>query len=225
MGVTMCSCDKKSKNDLLKDDLIVIFPNHNILITPEKRKQEIEKNKKKKENQNNKENNIEINNEISIEINREIEKETKQNKEIDIYDEKENKENDSLSVNSIIPDQKLHSKNNNEIMFFGDLKNFENKNVISSFATLTRLKLSFYIDKSQFISMKKPISSLNLNQILNADIMKDCENKLFLCLNLIENEEKKLFQTKSKQLLFKWLCVLNYFIPLSQSNKICVCRF
>ncbi len=215
----MCSCDKKVKNDLLKDDLIVIFPNHNILITPEKRKQEIEKNKQiKKENENNKVNNIEINNEISIEINREIEKETKQNKEIDIYDEKENKENDSLSVNSIIPDQKLHSKNNNEIMFFGDLKNFENKNVISSFATLTRLKLSFYIDKSQFISMKKPISSLNLNQILNADIMKDCENKLFLCVNLIENEEKKLFQTKTKQLLFKWLCVLNYFIPLSQAN-------
>ena len=215
----MCSCDKKVKNDLLKDDLIVIFPNHNILITPEKRKQEIEKNKQiKKENKNNKVNNIEINNEISIEINREIEKEAKQNKEINNYIDKENIENDILSVNSIIPEQKLHSKNNNEIMFYGDLKNFENKNVISSFATLTRLKLSFYFDKSQFISMKKPISSLNLNQILNADIMKDCENKLFLCVNLIENEEKKLFQTKTKQLLFKWLCVLNYFIPLSQAN-------
>ena len=215
----MCSCDKKVKNDLLKDDLIVIFPNHNILITPEKRKQEIEKNKQiKKENENNKVNNIEINNEISIEINREIEKEAKQNKEINNYIDKENIENDILSVNSIIPEQKLHSKNNNEIMFYGDLKNFENKNVISSFATLTRLKLSFYFDKSQFISMKKPISSLNLNQILNADIMKDCENKLFLCINLIENEEKKLFQTKTKQLLFKWLCVLNYFIPLSQAN-------
>ena len=215
----MCSCDKKVKNDLLKDDLIVIFPNHNILITPEKRKQEIEKNKQiKKENENNKVNNIEINNEISIEINREIEKEAKQNKDINNYIDKENIENDILSVNSIIPEQKLHSKNNNEIMFYGDLKNFENKNVISSFATLTRLKLSFYFDKSQFISMKKPISSLNLNQILNADIMKDCENKLFLCVNLIENEEKKLFQTKTKQLLFKWLCVLNYFIPLSQAN-------
>ena len=215
----MCSCDKKVKNDLLKDDLIVIFPNHNILITPEKRKQEIEKNKENNEkNRIFKENNIEINNEISIEINREIEKEAKQNKEINNYIDKENIENDILSVNSIIPEQKLHSKNNNEIMFYGDLKNFENKNVISSFATLTRLKLSFYFDKSQFISMKKPISSLNLNQILNADIMKDCENKLFLCVNLIENEEKKLFQTKTKQLLFKWLCVLNYFIPLSQAN-------
>ena len=215
----MCSCDKKVKNDLLKDDLIVIFPNHNILITPEKRKQEIEKNKQiKKENENNKVNNIEINNEISIEINREIEKEAKQNKEINNYIDKENIENDILSVNSIIPEQKLHSKNNNEIMFLGDLKNFEDKTLISSFATLTRLKLSFYSDKSEFIAMKKPISSLFLNQILNADIMKDCENKLFLCIKLIENEEKKLFQTKSKQFLFKWLCVLNYFIPLSQAN-------
>ena len=215
----MCSCDKKVKNDLLKDDLIVIFPNHNILITPEKRKQEIEKNKQiKKENKNNKVNNIEINNEISIEINREIEKEAKQNKEINNYIDKENIENDILSVNSIIPEQKLHSKNNNEIMFLGDLKNFEDKKLISSFATLTRLKLSFYSDKSEFIAMKKPISSLFLNQILNADIMKDCENKLFLCIKLIENEEKKLFQTKSKQFLFKWLCVLNYFIPLSHVN-------
>ena len=215
----MCSCDKKVKNDLLKDDLIVIFPNHNILITPEKRKQEIEKNKQiKKENENNKVNNIEINNEISIEINREIEKEAKQNKEINNYIDKENIENDILSVNSIIPEQKLHSKNNNEIMFLGDLKNFEDKTLISSFATLTRLKLSFYSDKSEFIAMKKPISSLFLNQILNADIMKDCENKLFLCIKLIENEEKKLFQTKSKQFLFKWLCVLNYFIPLSHVN-------
>ena len=215
----MCSCDKKVKNHLLKDDLIVIFPNNNILIKPEKRKQEIEKNKENNEkNRIFKENNIEINNEISIEICKEIEKETNQNNNKTNYINNENKENDILSVNSIIPEQKLHSKNNNEIMFLGDLKNFEDKKLISSFATLTRLKLSFYSDKSEFIAMKKPISSLFLNQILNADIMKDCENKLFLCIKLIENEEKKLFQTKSKQFLFKWLCVLNYFIPLSHVN-------
>ncbi len=66
--------------------------------------------------------------------------------------------------------------------------------------------------------MKKPISSLNLNQMLNADLTKDNDNNLFLCITLIENQEKKIYQIKTKELLFKWLCVLNYFIPLSQTN-------
>ena len=103
-------------------------------------------------------------------------------------------------------------------MFIGDLQNNENKNEISSFATLTRLKLNFYKDKAQFISMKRPIYSLNLNQMLNADLIKNNDNKLLLCITLLENEEKKIFETKTKELLFKWLCVLNYFIPLSQVN-------
>ena len=132
--------------------------------------------------------------------------------------DKKDNEGEIMSVNSIIPEQKLHSKNNNEIMFIGDLEQFENKKSISSFATLTRLKLNFYENKAQFISMRKPTSSLNLNKMLNADLMKDNENKIFLCITLLENDEKKIYQTKTKQLLFKWLCLLNYFIPLSQMD-------
>ena len=132
--------------------------------------------------------------------------------------EKKENEGDIMSVNSIISEQKLHSKNNNEIMFIGDLEQFENKKSISSFATLTRLKLNFYENKAQFISMRKPISSLNLNKMLNADLMKDNENNILLCITLLENYEKKIYQTKTKQLLFKWLCLLNYFIPLSQMD-------
>jgi hypothetical protein len=54
--------------------------------------------------------------------------------------------------------------------------------------------------------------------MLNADLMKDNENKILLCITLLENDEKKIYQTKTKQLLFKWLCLLNYFIPLSQMD-------
>ena len=192
MGLTMCVCDNKIKNDLVNDDLMVNVPNNNssnnnLITTPETGNNGLE-NKEEKENENVKEN------------------------------KKEKKEDDILSVNSIIPEQKLHSKNNNEIMFIGDLQNNENKNEISSFATLTRLKLNFYKDKAQFISMKRPIYSLNLNQMLNADLIKNNDNKLLLCITLLENEEKKIFETKTKELLFKWLCVLNYFIPLSQVN-------
>ena len=188
MGLTMCVCDNKMKNDLVNDDLMVNVPNNNssninLITTPETGNNIIE-NKEEKEN------------------------EKSNNK----------KEDDILSVNSIIPEQKLHSKNNNEIMFIGDLQNNENQKENSSFATLTRLKLNFYKDKAQFISMKRPNYSLNLNQMLNADLIKDNDNKLLLCITLLENEEKKIFETKTKELLFKWLCVLNYFIPLSQVN-------
>ena len=204
MGITMCSCDKKIKNELVKDDLIVNIPiNNNI-------------------NDDNKFENLPINNNniIKKNINITIPGRVNSKKEKKIKENESNKENgnDLMSVNSIIPEKKLHSKNNNEIMFIGDLQYFENENLISSFATLTRLNLNFYKDKAQFISMKKPISSLNLNQMLNADLTKDNDNNLFLCITLIENQEKKIYQIKTKELLFKWLCVLNYFIPLSQTN-------
>jgi hypothetical protein len=218
MGLNICletNNDLVVKKDLLCQDenkrkkLIGNINNNNLIMTQEINKEEdnldLINNIQEKLDENFNKN---INDEIQLKTN--INNRIKDNEKINI--------SDKISVNSIIPEQKLHSKNNNEIMFLGELEKIEENNIISYFATLNRLKINFYENKSQFISMKKPISSLNLNQILNADIMKDCENKLFLCINLIENEEKKLFQTKTKQLLFKWRCVLNYFIPLSQAN-------
>ena len=65
--------------------------------------------------------------------------------------------------------------------------------------------------------MKKPNSFIELKKIKNADLIKGNNNpQLLLCIIMIENNEKKIFQTKTKELLFKWLCVLNYFIYKSQ---------
>ena len=41
--------------------------------------------------------------------------------------------------------------------------------------------------------MNRPIYSLNLSQMLNADLIKNNYNKLLLCITLLENEEKKNF--------------------------------
>ena len=124
---------------------------------------------------------------------------------------------DKISVNNIIPEQKLHSKNNNEIMFIGELEKIEGCVIVPLFSTLTRQKFNFYENKSQFIAMKKPNSFIELKKIKNADLIKGNNNpQLLLCIIMIENNEKKIFQTKTKELLFKWLCVLNYFIYKSQ---------
>jgi hypothetical protein len=196
MGLTMCIKENvKIKNEIINPDFIEQIPN--------------EKNKENESNNNN----IYMNNN-----NKELVTSGTKNIEIDKKEEKNEKESDIMSVNSIIPEQKLHSRNNNEIMFIGDLEQFENEKIITSFATLTRLKLNFYENKAQFISMRKPISSLNLNKMLNADLMKNNDNKILLCITLLENDEKKIYHTKTKELLFKWLCVLNYFIPLSQMD-------
>ncbi len=108
MGITMCSCDKKIKNELVKDDLIVNIPiNNNI-------------------NDDNKFENLPINNNniIKKNINITIPGRVNSKKEKKIKENESNKEkgNDLMSVNSIIPEKKLHSKNNNEIMFIGALQ-------------------------------------------------------------------------------------------------------
>ena len=102
-------------------------------------------------------------------------------------------------------------------MFIGELEKIEGCVIVPLFSTLTRQKINFYENKSQFIAMKKPNSFIELKKIKNADLIKGNNNpQLLLCIIMIENNEKKIFQTKTKELLFKWLCVLNYFIYKSQ---------
>ena len=225
MGLNICletNNDLVVKKDLLCQDennrkkLIGNINNNNLIMTQEINKEEdnldlINNIQEKLDENFNKNNNDEI--QLKTNINNRI----KDNEKIYI--------SDKISVNSIIPEQKLHSKNNNEIMFLGELEKIEENNIISYFATLNRLKINFYENKSQFISMKKPNYIIELNKIKNADMIKENNNKLLLCIIMFENNEKIIFQTKTNIKLFKWLCVLNYFIPLSQSNKICVCRF
>ena len=216
MGLNICletNNDLVVKKDLLCQDennrkkLIGNINNNNLIMTQEINKEEdnldlINNIQEKLDENFNKNNNDEI--QLKTNINNRI----KDNEKIYI--------SDKISVNSIIPEQKLHSKNNNEIMFLGELEKIEENNIISYFATLNRLKINFYENKSQFISMKKPNYIIELNKIKNADMIKENNNKLLLCIIMFENNEKIIFQTKTNIKLFKWLCVLNYFIHKSQ---------
>jgi hypothetical protein len=216
MGLNICletNNDLVVKKDLLCQDennrkkLIGNVGNNNLIMTQEINKEEdnldlINNIQEKLDENFNKNNNDEI--QLKTNINNRI----KDNEKIYI--------SDKISVNSIIPEQKLHSKNNNEIMFLGELEKIEENNIISYFATLNRLKINFYENKSQFISMKKPNYIIELNKIKNADMIKENNNKLLLCIIMFENNEKIIFQTKTNIKLFKWLCVLNYFIHKSQ---------
>ena len=216
MGLNICletNNDLVVKKDLLCQDennrkkLIGNVGNNNLIMTQEINKEEdnldlINNIQEKLDENFNKNNNDEI--QLKTNINNRI----KDNEKIYI--------SDKISVNSIIPEQKLHSKNNNEIMFLGELEKIEENNIISYFATLNRLKINFYENKSQFISMKKPNYIIELNKIKNADMIKENNNKLLLCIIMFENNEKIKFQTKTNTKLFKWLCVLNYFIHKSQ---------
>ena len=216
MGLNICletNTDLVVKKDLLCQDennrkkLIGNINNNNLIMTQEINKEEdnldlINNIQEKLDENFNKNNNDEI--QLKTNINNRI----KDNEKIYI--------SDKISVNSIIPEQKLHSKNNNEIMFLGELEKIEENNIISYFATLNRLKINFYENKSQFISMKKPNYIIELNKIKNADMIKENNNKLLLCIIMFENNEKIIFQTKTNIKLFKWLCVLNYFIHKSQ---------
>ena len=94
----------KIKNEIINPDFIEQIPNE-----------------KNKENENNN-NNIYMNNN-----NKELVTSGTKNIEIDKKEEKNEKESDIMSVNSIIPEQKLHSRNNNEIMFIGDLEQLKMK--------------------------------------------------------------------------------------------------
>ena len=223
MGLTMCL---ESKNDLVvKKDLICQDDKRNKIIdnfnNPSINKEDDDNLNiidnilnEKLEKKSNEENTL------KSKQNTDRKKENgKDNMNIEQNEKKEFFENiiDKISVNSIIPEQKLHSKNNNEIMFIGDLEKIEGCVIFPFFSTLTRQKINFYENKSQFIAMKKPNSFIELKKIKNADLIKEDNNpQLFLCIIMIENNEKKIFQTKTKELLFKWLCVLNYFIHKSQ---------
>jgi len=125
------------------------------------------------------------------------------------------------NIENIISPQKLHSKNKNEILFLGELQKILIKEnlIFPLFCTLTREKLNCYNSKANFIAMKKPYMIIYLNNVNNVDLIKDKNNNLCLLFNLKqENEknEKNIFMTKNKKMMFKWMLLLNYFIQQSK---------
>ena len=122
---------------------------------------------------------------------------------------------ENLQIEDIIPEYKIHTKNNNEIVFRGNLLliksdgEIKNKNL---YCILSRINLKLYEDINSFIKMKKPIIIIKLKLIKDIHIIKD--EHYGLCFSLLNNF---IFHSQNKEQLFKWTVVLNYFSSKLQS--------
>ena len=133
----------------------------------------------------------------NLEINRK--KETKKENQNIFYE--------NLQIEDIISEEKIHTKFNHEIVFKGNLLlvniNNEIKNV---FGVMTRINLKIYKNISYFLRMKKPLFIINFHLTQNIQIIKD--ESLGLCFSIFD---KYIFSSDSKEQLFKWIVLLNYF--------------
>lgn len=127
------------------------------------------------------------------------------------YSKEKNNDNKNFSyenfqIEDIISEEKIHTKNNHEIVFRGNLllvNNNENKMV---YCVMSRIKLKLYKDITFFLKMKKPLFIIDLHLIKNIHIIKDAS--LGICFSLLD---KYIFNSNNKNTLFKWIVILNYF--------------
>jgi hypothetical protein len=116
---------------------------------------------------------------------------------------------ENLQIEDIISEEKIHTKNNHEVVFRGNLlfidKIGETKNQMI-YCVLSRIRLKLYKDINYFLRMKKPLYIIDLHLINNIHISKD--DSLGLYFSLLD---KYIFSSKNKDQLFKWIVVLNYF--------------
>ena len=130
-------------------------------------------------------------------------------------DESENNKNnqkisyENLQIEDIISEEKIHTKNNHEVVFRGNLilinDNDKNKNE-NLYCVMSRINLKLYKNITYFLKMKKPILIINLRSIKNIHIIKNAS--LGICFSLLD---KYIFSSKSQEQIFKWIVVLNYF--------------
>ena len=123
--------------------------------------------------------------------------------------ENKNSSYENLQIEEIISEEKIHTKNNHEVVFMGNLllinksKEFEKENI---YCVMSRINLKLYKSINSFLKMKKPILIIELKMAKNIQIIKD--NELGLCFSILD---KYLFNSQNKEQLFKWIVVLNYF--------------
>ena len=122
---------------------------------------------------------------------------------------KEKNSFENLQIEDIISEEKIHTKNNIEVVFRGNLlliKDKEHLENILIYCVMSRIKLKIYNDINFFLRMKKPLFTIDLHSVKNIHIFKD---EFFgLCFSLLD---KYTFTSNNKEQLFKWIVVLNYF--------------
>ena len=116
---------------------------------------------------------------------------------------------ENLQIEDIISEEKIHTKNNHEVVFRGNLLLINDNGDIKNetlFCVMSRINLKVYKNISLFLRMKKPLLIINLRSIKNIHIIKDDLHGL--CFSLLD---KYIFCSVNKEQLFKWIVVLNYF--------------
>ena len=123
--------------------------------------------------------------------------------------ENKNLSYENIQIEEIISEEKIHTKNNHEVVFMGNLllinksKEFEKENI---YCVMSRINLKLYKNINSFLKMKKPILIIELKMAKNIQIIKD--NEFGVCFSLLD---KYIFNSQNKEQLFKWIVILNYF--------------
>ena len=116
---------------------------------------------------------------------------------------------ENLQIEDIISEEKIHTKNNHEVVFRGNLLliNDNGKNKYETlFCVMSRINLKIYKNITYFLQMKKPLLIINLKLIKNIHIIKNAS--LGICFSLLD---KYIFSSQNQEQVFKWIVVLNYF--------------
>lgn len=131
------------------------------------------------------------------------------------------KENNfNIDIEKIISVNKLHTKNDNEVLFISNLELLSDNNNTyhPMFCVLTRLYFISYEKKIDFLSMKRPISKILLELIKSVEAIQ-YDSKWHFCI-LLKNKESKLrYQGINDEIILKWVVVMNYFIGILNKKK------
>ena len=157
----------------------------------------------------------------------------------------DNKKIKNFNIFQIIPEKKLFSLKEDDIVFASDLErmiNDSDKGIITysnRFCILTKSFFSYFSSKESFIRLKKPLFQINIQFITRIEEANLDENSYYFCLvfklneqimNSIKNinsfttvnEEEKNekesmlgFKSSDEDLVIKWVSILNFFMNKS----------
>ncbi len=157
----------------------------------------------------------------------------------------DNKKIKNFNIFQIIPEKKLFSLKEDDIVFASDLErmiNNSDKGIITysnRFCILTKSFFSYFSSKESFIRLKKPLFQINIQFITRIEEANLDENSYYFCLvfklneqimNSIKNinsfttvnEEEKNekesmlgFKSSDEDLVIKWVSILNFFMNKS----------
>ena len=145
-----------------------------------------------------------------------------------------------IDIYNIIPKNKLHNLNNNSIICNSILEKIikipeKNKIIYNErFCVLKKNNFSYYKSKESYLNLANPLLSIDLKNIIKVEqtILDDTSyyfglicsinddtkkyiDKINTFINIGENNSEEFllgFRSKNKDLIIKWITILNYFI-------------